>query len=128
VDTSGSPHVETELLPKLVEALRGVRVGSIAAAGTRSYALLDTGELWTWGWQHDDSAPLGPVERIDRCHGFEDHSLPKPMEALQGIKVDAVAASPEHTLALADDGSGYAWGHGGSVRAGALGVSLRMLH
>jgi hypothetical protein len=28
----GNPHVARELLPKPVEALRGVRVGSIAAA------------------------------------------------------------------------------------------------
>jgi hypothetical protein len=37
-----------ELLPKPVEALRGVRVGSIAQGGDRSYAVADTGELWTW--------------------------------------------------------------------------------
>jgi hypothetical protein len=42
----GNPHVEGELLPKPVEALRGVRVGSVGAAGVRSYALADTGELW----------------------------------------------------------------------------------
>jgi hypothetical protein len=38
--------VERELLPKPVEALRGVRVSSVAAAEWRSYAAADTGELW----------------------------------------------------------------------------------
>jgi alpha-tubulin suppressor-like RCC1 family protein len=44
----GNPHVEEELLPKPVEALRGVRVGSIAATYHRSYAVSDTGEVWAW--------------------------------------------------------------------------------
>jgi hypothetical protein len=42
----GNPRIERELLPKPVEALRGVRVGSIAVAGHRSYALSDTGKVW----------------------------------------------------------------------------------
>jgi alpha-tubulin suppressor-like RCC1 family protein len=41
----GNPNAERELLPKPVEALRGVRVGSIAAAAFRSYAVADTGEV-----------------------------------------------------------------------------------
>jgi alpha-tubulin suppressor-like RCC1 family protein len=45
----GNPNVVRELQPKPVEALRGVRVGSIAASGHRSYAVADTGELWAWG-------------------------------------------------------------------------------
>jgi alpha-tubulin suppressor-like RCC1 family protein len=44
--TLGNLHVERELLPKPVEALRGVRVGSIAACAWRSYAVADTGEVW----------------------------------------------------------------------------------
>jgi alpha-tubulin suppressor-like RCC1 family protein len=36
--------------------------------------------------------------------------LPKPIESLQGVKVDAVAANQKHTLALMEDGSVYAWG------------------
>jgi alpha-tubulin suppressor-like RCC1 family protein len=47
--TLGSPNVVCMRLPKPVEALRDVRVGSIAAAGRCSYAVADTGELWAWG-------------------------------------------------------------------------------
>jgi alpha-tubulin suppressor-like RCC1 family protein len=106
----GWRDVLRELLPKPVEALRGVRVGSIAAANNRSYAVTDTGELWAWG---DDSGcpadrdslrtPLGYGEPIRR-------SLPKTLPLLQGIRVDAVVASDHHTLALAHDGSVDAWG------------------
>jgi alpha-tubulin suppressor-like RCC1 family protein len=116
----GNPDVERELLPKPVEALRGVRVGSIAAAGLRSYAVAaDTGELWAWGADgaHGSYAPIGHGERVN-C------SVPKRIESLKGVKVDAVVGSWGHTLALADDGSVYAWGVGDVVRAGALGLGV----
>jgi alpha-tubulin suppressor-like RCC1 family protein len=119
----GNPHVERELLPKPVEALRGVRVGSIAAAGLRSYAVADTGEVWAWGVEHFRFSPLGYGEQMN-C------PLPEPMESLRCIKVDAVAASEYQTLALADDGSVYTWGGASAARlqqlrweGGALGLS-----
>jgi alpha-tubulin suppressor-like RCC1 family protein len=59
----GKPSVETELLPKPVEALRNVRMSSIAAAGHRSYAVADTGEVWAWGVDGVGLPPLGHGER-----------------------------------------------------------------
>jgi alpha-tubulin suppressor-like RCC1 family protein len=111
--TLGNPNVERELLPTPFEALRGVRVSSIAAGSWRSYAVADTGEVWAWG--HDGSVPLGHCERMD-C------PLPKPLEVSRGLKVDAVAADEFHTLALADDGSVYVWGDCNAARRGALGL------
>jgi alpha-tubulin suppressor-like RCC1 family protein len=112
----GNPHVERELLPKPVEALRGVSVGSVAAGSYRSYAVADTGELWAWGWgMKAVFAPLGHGEQMD-C------PLPKPIESLRGVKVDAVAAGERHTLALADDGSVYVWGDRFAADSGALGL------
>jgi alpha-tubulin suppressor-like RCC1 family protein len=81
-----------------------VRVSSIAAAGCRSYAVADTGELWAWGIEREGVAPIGHGDQMS-C------PLPKPIESLRGIKVDAVIASYYHQLALAADGSAYAWGH-----------------
>jgi alpha-tubulin suppressor-like RCC1 family protein len=49
--------------------------------------------------------------------------LSKPIESLQVIKVDAVVTSILHTLALADDGSVYAWGNCTAAEEGALGLS-----
>jgi alpha-tubulin suppressor-like RCC1 family protein len=111
---SGNPHDERELLPKPVEALRGVRVGSVAAAGERRYAVADTGELWAWG-ACEYYAPLGHGEQCD-C------PLPKAVESLRGVKVDAMAATAYHTLALADDGSVYTWGGWHAANSGLLGL------
>jgi alpha-tubulin suppressor-like RCC1 family protein len=103
------------LLPKPVEALRGVRVGSIAAAAFRSYAVADTGELWAWGVDFPGFSDLGHGE-LTSC------LLPKPIKSLRGIKLDAVAVGSFHTLALADDGSVYAWGGEDAANVGALGL------
>jgi alpha-tubulin suppressor-like RCC1 family protein len=111
----GNPHVENELLPKPVEALRGVRVGSIGAVSFRRYAVADTGEVWAWGLDNGVGVPLG--------HGEQFHCpLPKSIESLRGIKVDAVAASAVHTLALANDGSVYTWGDVSAGQEFALGL------
>jgi alpha-tubulin suppressor-like RCC1 family protein len=113
---SGNPDTGMEL-PKPVEALRGVRVGSIAAADVRSYALADTGELWAWGIERPPFPPLGHGEQNMPCF------LPKPIAPLQGVKVDAVAAAAAaHTLAVADDGIVYAWGGLRAAERGALGL------
>jgi alpha-tubulin suppressor-like RCC1 family protein len=113
----GNPRVKRELLPKPVEALRGVRVTSVVAAGYRSYAVTYNGELWAWGGagDRDDFAPLGHGQGIN-C------PLPKPIESLRGVNVDAVAAGEGHTLALADDGSVYARGCQDAAASGALGL------
>jgi alpha-tubulin suppressor-like RCC1 family protein len=120
----GSPYVRFELLPKPVEALRSVRVGSIAAASGRSYAVASTGELWVWGADGSGVtlAPLG--------HGEETTCrLPTliEVEAPWDIKVvDAVIAKCDHTFALVDDGSVYAWGNKDAASKGVLGLGITM--
>jgi alpha-tubulin suppressor-like RCC1 family protein len=112
---SGDPHVQAELLPYPVDALQGVRVVSIVVAAYRGYAVADTGELWAWGLDVKDDTPLYHDEQVICL-------VPKPIEALRGVKVDAVAGGINHTLALADDGSVYSWGGSYAARIGALGL------
>jgi alpha-tubulin suppressor-like RCC1 family protein len=66
----GNPHGEKQLLPKPVEALRGVRVGSVAADLYRSYAVADTGELWAWGMDSSTHVhPTFPSRRLAMARG-----------------------------------------------------------
>jgi alpha-tubulin suppressor-like RCC1 family protein len=111
----GNPHAKAQLLPAPVEALGGVRVGSIAAAGNCSYVVADTSEVWAWGMCHNYGTPLGDGEQGHR-------PVPKLVESLRGVKADAVAGGKTHTLALADDGSVYAWGNKEAAECGALGL------
>jgi alpha-tubulin suppressor-like RCC1 family protein len=103
------------LLPTPIEALRGVRMGSIAASVSRNYAVADTGELWAWGDDSNGGTPIGHGRRM-KC------PLPEPIESLDGIRVDVVAAAVFHTMALADDGRVYTWGDRDAALAGALGL------
>jgi len=113
--TMGNPCAASEMLPRPVGKLRGVRVSSVAVAGWRNYAVADTGELWAWGVDRDGARPLGHGEQMD-C------AVPKQIQALRGVKVDAVSAGDGHTLALADDGGVYVWGGAHAARTGALGL------
>jgi alpha-tubulin suppressor-like RCC1 family protein len=111
----GGPQAARQL-PTPIEALRGVRVVSIAAIDFRSYAVADTGEVWAWGWGAPEAtAPLG-------LGGATNCRLPKLIKSLRGIKVEAVATGTNYTLALADDGRVYAWGSKGAAASGALGL------
>jgi hypothetical protein len=108
-----NPRVARELLPKPVEALRGISVGSVAAVSSFSYAVADTGELWAWSEGSKDATPLGHGEPGNRL-------MPKPIESLPGVEVDAVTAGCYHTLALAGDGSVYVWGKTYAEQSDAL--------
>jgi alpha-tubulin suppressor-like RCC1 family protein len=110
----GDPNAGMKLLPKPVEALRRVRVCTVASAGGRSYAVAHTGEVWAWGCEKEGQGPLGHGEQSD-C------PLLKPIRTPLGIKVVAVTAGIHHTLALADDGSVYAWGDQEAAEGGLLG-------
>jgi hypothetical protein len=57
--TLGNAYAKRELLPEPIEALRGVRIGSVATAYHSSYAVADTGELWALGVGSGSFAPLG---------------------------------------------------------------------
>jgi alpha-tubulin suppressor-like RCC1 family protein len=72
---------EHQVLPKEVEALRGVEVASVSAGLEHALALTYTGGVYSWG---KDWLVLG--------HGtaFESNTTPRRIEALRGC---ACAAS-----------------------------------
>jgi alpha-tubulin suppressor-like RCC1 family protein len=110
-----NPDVEGERVPTLVEALQAVRVRSAVAAGFRSYAVAETGELWAWGTHSQGSDWVGHGDQAV-CH------LPRLMVSMQGVRVDSVTVEQTYTLALAHDGAVYSWGDEYQARAGILGL------
>jgi alpha-tubulin suppressor-like RCC1 family protein len=118
----GDLGVDQQLVPELVEALRGVRVCSVAAGTHRSHAVADTGEALTWGYDGNAQDPHG-CYLVPLSHDDEQWPCPQPepVESLQGIKVDAIAAITSHALALANDVSVYSWTSWDAEKRGGLG-------
>jgi alpha-tubulin suppressor-like RCC1 family protein len=109
--------VEGDLQPKPIEALHGVRVGSVAIGCNGTYVVADTGELW---------GRLGCGDSAPFCQGnWVKCLLPEPSESLRGVKVDAVAGDGSRTMALADDWSVYMWGVGRAASFCELGPAGR---
>lgn len=77
-------------MPVLVTALRGKRVVTIDANWKQSVAVLDTGELFAWGWNRNGELGLGDDA---------DRNVPTQVMALAGRRVGTVACGEHHTAA-----------------------------
>jgi alpha-tubulin suppressor-like RCC1 family protein len=100
---------ESELVPRVVEALAGKQVVGSAAGGDHSLVWTDTGELYTFGF--GGSGRLGHG-------GNENEDVPRLVEALAGKHVVGAAAGVAHTVVLTDAGELYTFGYGDSGRLG----------
>jgi alpha-tubulin suppressor-like RCC1 family protein len=99
-------------IPQLIKALLDVRVQSIAAGPSVSCAVTDSGALYTWGGFDPFCSPnFGNLGHGD----LACHYRPTLVQGLQGIHVVGVSISFKHTLALAADGSVYAFGEGAGL-------------
>ena len=90
-----------ELVPKLVDALRGVKVKAVGAGDSHVLAVTASGELYTWG--------VGFYGCLG--HGDESSSTtPKLVEKLQGEKITAASGGAFHSIAVTEDGRLFVWG------------------
>lgn len=96
--------------PRRIDALRGVRVSSLAAGFGHSLALSETGEVYSFGGE--SAGELG--------HGDSSSTqlTPRRVEALRLVRVSAVAAGWNHSLALSEAGEVYSFGKGSHGRLG----------
>eukprot|EP00947_MAST-08B_sp_MAST-8B-sp1_P002028 g2028.t1 len=99
----GHGNEEDQDVPKLIEALSGVRVCALSADEGHSLFVTEDGKAYSCGW--GEYGKLG--------HGnTENQDVPKLIEALSGTRVCAVSAGKEHSLFLTEDGEVYSCGYG----------------
>jgi alpha-tubulin suppressor-like RCC1 family protein len=84
-------------------------VAKVAAGSIFSVAVRTNGEVWTWG--SNDQGQLGNQTSVAMS--------PTPVRALTPDGITEVAAGYAHALAIAGDGSVWAWGQNAS---GELGI------
>jgi alpha-tubulin suppressor-like RCC1 family protein len=100
-------------IPRKPTALQGTRVAQISAGNIHTAAVSEAGELFTWGRDHA-SGCLGDGDLRSRlCPELTR------VEALAGTKIASVSAGDQLTLAVAQDGSVYAFG---VTTGGRLGI------
>ena len=95
----GHGDCKTQLVPRVIEALRGTRVVAIAAGSAHSVVLTDEGAVLFFG-----SGVSGQLGRGDQIK-------PKAIEALRDVRVVAIAAG-EHSMVLTDEGAVLSFGQG----------------
>jgi alpha-tubulin suppressor-like RCC1 family protein len=107
------------VLPKEIEALRGVDVASASAGEKHALALTYTGDVYSWGDARYGWLALGHgAPSGGDAAGKLRRRVPRRIEALRGVRVRCTAAGRDHSCAVTDKGEVYTWGYG---RSGALG-------
>jgi hypothetical protein len=106
----GHGSTETQVLPKEVEALRGVDVASVCAGQSQVLALY-TGGVYSWGNNDGHPLPSGGDTDMTRLP-------PRRIEALRGVRVRCISAGLRHSCAVTVEGEAFTWGVGST---GALG-------
>ncbi len=102
--------------PHAVTGLSGV--AGVAAGWAHSVALTSDGAVWTWGANADGQLGDGTTTL---------RSTPTRVTALDGVTIVAVAAGAFHTLAVAADGTVYAWGRNTTGQLGDGSTTPRLV-
>ena len=108
----GLGHDNNEMEPRLIDTLsKEGPVLNLAAGENHSLAVLETGEVWTWGY--------GQQGQLGHGDG-KNEKLPKRVAFFtqRNVAVVQVAAGWRHSLALSVDSHVYAWGHGDKGQLG----------
>jgi alpha-tubulin suppressor-like RCC1 family protein len=110
----GHDGTELQLLPKEVEALRGVGVATVSVGWQHVLALTYTGGVYSWGQGrpalgHGTSFG-GDTSGLVTALGEPPTQLLKRIEALRGVRVRCIAAGHSLSCAVTDEGHVYTWG------------------
>ncbi|XP_048589232.1 E3 ubiquitin-protein ligase HERC2 isoform X2 [Nematostella vectensis] len=107
----GHGDSEDQLLPKVVEALRGNRVIDVACGSGDAQTLCLTDDDCVWSWGDGDYGKLGRG-------GSDGCKIPMKVESLIGLGVSKVECGSQFSVALTRSGAVYTWGKGDYYRLG----------
>ncbi|XP_008588381.1 PREDICTED: protein RCC2 [Galeopterus variegatus] len=98
--------------PHRYGCLSGVRVRTVVSGSCAAHSLLITteGKLWSWGRNEKGQLGHGDTKRVE---------APKPIEGLSHELIVSAACGRNHTLALTETGSVFAFGEN---KMGQLGL------
>jgi alpha-tubulin suppressor-like RCC1 family protein len=116
----GSCSSDTPVLVPSITATTGISGAGLAAGGTHDLALVPNGGVMAWG--NNSSGQLGNTQSCNGSPCISNVPVPVQFPPQAGqIKITAVAAGTNHSLALGADGTVWAWG---SNSAGQLGSTI----
>ncbi|CAM9328498.1 unnamed protein product, partial [Scytosiphon promiscuus] len=84
-------------------------VKDIACGEEHTLALLETGQVFSWG--SGRNGRLGLEDGLDRTSAYH-------VRALEGIEIEAVSCGVAHSLAICSKGTCYAWGNNNRGQCG----------
>ncbi|XP_009278730.1 PREDICTED: RCC1 domain-containing protein 1 [Aptenodytes forsteri] len=133
----GHGSLESELQPRLVEALAGMPMQAVAAGGWHSASVSEAGDLYVWGWNESGqlalpSKALAEERAQDEDTGAGDTELtphqeqpaaedsafisiqafPALLDLPQDLEVSKVSCGSRHTAIVTRGGELYTWGWG----------------
>uniref|UniRef100_A0A453NK49 RCC1-like domain-containing protein n=3 Tax=Aegilops tauschii subsp. strangulata TaxID=200361 RepID=A0A453NK49_AEGTS len=88
-------------VPEKVSSVEGEKMVLVACGWRHSVTVSSSGGLYTYGW-----SKYGQLGHGD----FEDHLVPRKLEALKDVSISQIAGGWRHTMAVASDGKLYGWG------------------
>jgi alpha-tubulin suppressor-like RCC1 family protein len=86
------------------------RATDIAAAASTSYALLDDGSVWAWGYGRDGALGIGALPPGMRVPPDNAPATSVPTRVTGLSNVVQIVAAGDNALALTRDGDVWAWG------------------
>ncbi|KAK1258466.1 Ultraviolet-B receptor UVR8 [Acorus gramineus] len=97
----GLGTTEDSLVPRKIEAFKGISVKMVAAGAEHTAAVTDDGELYGWGWGRYGNLGLG--DRRDRL-------VPEKVSIADSLKMAMVACGWRHTITVSSSGALYTYG------------------
>eukprot|EP00873_Tetraselmis_striata_P039718 jgi/Tetstr1/459982/TSEL_005306.t1 len=97
--------------PTKVLGMDNVKIVSAACGWRHTMAVLDTGALYTFGWNKYGQLGMGDDEQFQ--------TKPAQVTLLQDKKISVISGGWRHSMAADSDGKLYAWGWG---KFGQLGI------